>query len=445
MCAPNDEPEAKVKSGDAGSVDTPSLPSYSDGSGADSSGDADSDTTAETYREKERSQREARMTMVKLELDYVAQLRSTAEHYERLRRVARSAEEVIEAMEPGKTVVLYGSLALCQEDQYYLTSTSDADLAVKGAEDPQAIVDCLRRDHGWEVLNSCVLQRFGSTQYTLRHSDGELLDLTFVSTDEHFTLFEERQKEFRRLFASGRSRLMKTFGERGGQIFDAYVHLLKAFACWGTMSSFQAVCCGLFVLHYELNRWESLSTNGFHPKPESLRSLPLFERFLHFVATFFSASSSAMNHEAWKALKEKTKNQKYPPLELISGMGGCSAWVLDLSNVHWMPRTSRYWFAEMYFCNVEERFDVEQTKRMNVAHSVVPLAVSHSATWLMKKLIAAAPLYYANWTVDAEKLRWKVVVDVFSQPSGSRFPDMQPELKPDASAAATAATAPVAA
>jgi hypothetical protein len=377
---------------------------------SDTSGDADSDTTAETHREKERS----RLSIVAFEKECVAKLRANQDHYEKLQSIAAKAQEVIGRLHPGRTVVLYGSLALCKEERYYLTNTSDADLAICGSEQMVRIVEALTSD-GWEVQSKVQLQRFGTNQFTLRHAQGQLLDLTFLSSEQHFRLFEERQQAFRKLFESARDRLVGHFYERGGEIFDAYVHLLKCFASCGGMSSFQAVCTGLFVLHYEINRWESLVGVKTGVKPESMRTLPLFERFLHFVATFFAGSAGGMQHQAWQVLKEKTKLQQYPPLEIISGMGGCSAWVLDLSTSTWHPRNSRYWFAEMYFSEVEIENNVPESKRMNIAHSVVPQLVATNAGWMMKRLMAASPMHYSSWSPDSERRRMEVLVEILSR------------------------------
>jgi hypothetical protein len=380
----------------------------------DRSGDADSDTTAETHTaEKERSQ----LSLVALEMQCLAQLRASLVHYERLTAIAEHAKKVIARIEPGKRVVVYGSLALGSDERYYLTRTSDADLAIEVAT-PQSVVKGFT-DEGWEVANSCMLSRFGTHQFTLRHEHGELLDLTFVSTKQHFVLFEARQQAFRKSFEAARERLKFHFKDRGGQIFDGYVHLLKCFAGWGGLSSFQAVCTGLFLLHYELHRWEAApeaQQAQLQSKPPTLRTLPLFERFLHFVATFFSGSTSAMCHEAWQALRLKTQNQKYPPIELISGMGGCSEWVLDLSSNHWVPRKNGYWRAEMYFTEVEEAHNVKQSERMNIAHSVVPQVVCGNANWLMKKLVEVAPMHWQKWTHAAERRRWEEIVQQLGCP-----------------------------
>jgi hypothetical protein len=393
-----------------GESDEVTMSGLSDTSG-DGSGDADSDTTAETHQDKERSH----LSPVALELRCLAQLRASKAHYDRLLSIAEHAKEVIARIEPDKTVVVYGSLALGRDERYYLTRTSDADLAIEAVSSPTPIVQALTSE-GWEVMNSCMLARFGTHQFTLRHPQGELLDLTFVSTKEHFALFEARQKAFRKSFESARDRLTLHFKERGGQIFDAYVHLLKCFASFGGMSSFQGVCTGLFLLHYELHRWESIPGGLQQPKPENLRALPLFERFLHFIATFFTGSCSAMCSEAWQALRSKTQHQEYPPLELISGMGGCSQWVLDLDSNRWVPRKSRYWFAEMYFMDVEESFKVPPNERMNVAHSVVPSVVQGNANWLMKKLVSAAPMHWTNWTQVGERQRWQEIVKLLGCP-----------------------------
>jgi len=244
-----------------------------------------------------------------------------------------------------------------------------------------------------------------------------------VDSKEHFSLFQERQVEFRRSFEWGRARLTEHFKERGGQLFESYIHLLKAFASWGGMSSFQAVCTGLFVLHHELNRWDAAKAEERGSvKVSALRALPLFERFLHFAATFFAGSCSAMRTQAWQVLRERTQHQDFPPLELISGTGGCSAWVLDLSTNKWRARKSTYWAAEMYFTRVEELRGVPNSQRMNVAHSVQPSTVQQNAAWIMKKLIQAAPMHWTNWTHEGERQRWTVLLQLLGC-----------ELKPESS------------
>jgi len=369
--------------------------------------DADSDTTAETHREKEQQERKSALCAV--ELEALQALRASVSHYERLQAIAEEVTATVRAMAPAAQVVVYGSLALSVEDRYYLTHTSDVDLAIEGVKGEAVTAKLIAQ--GWEVASSCKLARFGTTQYTLRHAKGEILDLTFVDSAKHFALFQARQVEFRRYFESGRERLTQHFKERGGQLFESYVHLLKAFASWGGLSSFQAVCTGLFVLHHELHRWDDA---GGRPdvKTSALRALPLFERFLHFAATFFAGSCSAMTSQPWQTLRQRTQHLEHPPLELISGMGGCASWVLDLSTTTWRPRTSRYWQAEMYFCRVEEEQGVPAPKRMNVAHSVVPATVQQNAAWIMKKLIQAAPMHWTNWTHEGERQRWTVLLQL---------------------------------
>lgn len=119
-----------------------------------------------------------------------------------------------------------------------------------------------------------------------------------------------------------------------------------------------------------------------------------------------------MCSDAWQKLRETTEMQKFPPLELISGMGGCAAWVLDLSTYKWTPRKSNYWYVEMYFGNVEKANKVQYDMQMNIAHSVVPHIVQGNAAWIMKKLINAAPMHWTNWTKDGERTRWAVLVEL---------------------------------
>jgi hypothetical protein len=69
----------------------------------------------------------------------------------------------------------------------------------------------------------------------------------------------------------------------------------------------------------------------------------------------------------------------------------------------------------MYFSEVEMEHNVPEGKRMNIAHSVTPQIVAMNASWMMKRLLAASPCHYLNWSPDSERRRMEVLVDILSR------------------------------
>jgi hypothetical protein len=82
-------------------------------------------------------------------------------------------------------------------------------------------------------------------------SEEVYLDLTCIEDPVHFHRFKKRQEAFRKVFADVRIRMEVQYHAEGALAFDAYVHLLKAFAAkvpGNALTGFQATCIGLFTL-----------------------------------------------------------------------------------------------------------------------------------------------------------------------------------------------------
>ena len=216
------------------------------------------------------------------------------------------------------------------------------------------------------------MRKFASTQFTLvgnLEQDGKVsevyLDVTCIQHPVHFDRFKKRQDAFRQVFSDMRARMEAYHDMQGALAFDAYMHLLKAFAAkvrGNALTGFQATCIGLYTLqigHYRLNSSQSIA-------------LSLFEGFLNFCGSFFG--------------------DVQPPLVSYRT---CA---IDLScGGRWLPRQSPCWRSELYFMECEEKLMIDAEERMNVAHSLDPVTVSVAARALLVPCASSDHTCSAGW------------------------------------------------
>lgn len=302
------------------------------------------------------------------------------------RRLLRTAKMVPEILaESGDDalcarVELYGSLALdltepdarsnrlwCQEwSSYYVNGQSDVDFVVEMRRNvaPDAILQALLKKGPWRLVGQVQVHKFASMQYTLVGQIDEdgvkqdvYLDVTCVEQPLHFSRFKSRQEAFRAVFTDVRLRMEAQYAVHGALAFDAYVHLLKAFAAkvpGNALTGYQATCIGLFTLQ----------VGFFRLTPTQSLALTLFEGFLRFCVTFYGDAPAAMNFRTCA-------------IDLSSG-GGC------------LPRMNQCWRSELYFMTAESQMQVRPEERMNVAHSLDPPRVAAEARLLLERAFSNA-------------------------------------------------------
>lgn len=185
------------------------------------------------------------------------------------------------------------------------------------------------------------------------------LDITCIETKLHFDRFQLRQEAFRRVFLETRMHYEAQLGNKGCLAFDAYVHLLKAFAAKvpaTALTGFQATCIGLFILQ-----------RGYvQPRANQSYALSFFEGFLQFCVSFFGDPT-------WNA-------EERPHFRSHS---------IDLSKTRYQDRVSRSWQTELYFSEVEEQMNTRPDERMNVTHSLDPTRVSMEALALLQRAFSS--------------------------------------------------------
>lgn len=334
-------------------------------------------------------------------------LAAPSETYQRLIWAAKRVPEIIlaeaEGEAPAMNVELYGSLSLdmhepsadgkrpWQQDwpHYYINGRSDVDFVVemRPGVTPQAVSQrllaqasdqlpgsqsepsrgtCSRRSWetpSWRLVGQTHVHKFQSTQYTLLGSCSEAedssssevyLDVTCIESPLHYSRFKSRQEAFRKVFSEVRCKMEVQFGALGALAFDAYVHLLKAFAAkvpGNALTGFQATCIGLFTLQL----------GNFRLKHTQSIALSLFEGFLRFCVVFFGDRP-----HGWQA------HHKSCGIDLCSGG-------------RWLPRQSTCWRSELYFMAAEVRMRTRPDERVNVMHSLDPCRVAQEAQVLLTR------------------------------------------------------------
>eukprot|EP00928_Gymnodinium_smaydae_P044569 TRINITY_DN29715_c0_g1_i1.p1 TRINITY_DN29715_c0_g1~~TRINITY_DN29715_c0_g1_i1.p1 ORF type:complete len:602 (-),score=134.29 TRINITY_DN29715_c0_g1_i1:257-2062(-) len=308
--------------------------------------------------------------------------------YQRLLQTASGVPAILmDASGGGSTlatsVELYGSMSLDMGEgagaspqrtwkqdwpSYYVNGQSDVDFVVRMRPGvaPQTIAQKLLKEGPWRMVGQVHVHKFASTQYTLlgsldredEESTEVYLDITCIENAVHFDRFKRRQEAFRNVFLEVRSRMEAHYSAQGVLAFDAYIHLLKAFAAkvpGNALTGFQATCIGLFTLqlgHFRMKLSQSIA-------------LSLFEGFLRFCTIFYGDG-------------QRTQ----------LGYRNCA---IDLSNGgRWMPRLSANWRSEVYFMAAEEQMGTRVDERMNVAHSLDPARVSAEACTLLNRAFSGS-------------------------------------------------------
>mmetsp|Transcript_9887 Transcript_9887/g.16141 ORF Transcript_9887/g.16141 Transcript_9887/m.16141 type:complete len:617 (-) Transcript_9887:59-1909(-) len=310
-------------------------------------------------------------------------LAAPADVHNRLLKTARRVPEIILSDSEGPplslSVELYGSLSLDmtepdggktqKEDwaSYYINARSDVDFVVEVRPDtpPSLIAERLQEKGNWNLCGHTQVHKFASTQYTLYGNFGDedpdapqvYLDITCIESPLHYSRFKTRQEAFRKVFSEVRQHMEVQFDSQGALAFDAYIHLLKAFAAkvdGNALTGFQATCIGLFTLQIGHYRF----------KPNQSIALSLFEGFLRFCHFFFR--DAPRNYNYWHHCYRT-----------------CG---IDLSNGgRWLPRMSMCWRSELYFMSAEVKMKTRPDERVNVVHSLDPARVSAEAQALLSR------------------------------------------------------------
>jgi len=312
--------------------------------------------------------------------------------HQRLLRTARRVPEIL--LDPDEHALvfcteLYGSLSLDMSEpnalrpwkqdwaSYYVNARSDVDFVVKTRHkvSPSAVAQRLLQKGPWRMVGQVQVHKFATTQFTLlgsfedEGSNGAqevYLDITCIEQSLHFNRFKNRQEAFRKVFMEVRACIEGQYAAQGALAFDAYIHLLKAFAAkvpGNALTGFQATCIGLFTLQI----------GHFKIKPTQSIALSLFEGFLRFCVSFYS--------------------DMIRPTDLCWHSLSYRQWAIDLSvGGRWLPRMSTTWHSELYFMAEEVQMQTRPNERMNVTHSLDPARVSVEALALLNRaFFSAAP------------------------------------------------------
>jgi hypothetical protein len=313
--------------------------------------------------------------------------------HRRLLRTARRVPEILADPDEHALVFcteLYGSLSLDMSEpntlrpwkqdwaSYYVNGRSDVDFVVKTRHkvSPSAVAQRLLKKGPWRMVGQVQVHKFASTQFTLLGSfedEGSngyaqevYLDITCIEQSLHFNRFKNRQEAFRKVFMEVRACIEGQYAAQGALAFDAYIHLLKAFAAkvpGNALTGFQATCIGLFTLQI----------GHFRMKPSQSIALSLFEGFLRFCVSFYSDMIRPADL-CWHSLS-------YRQCAIDLSVGG-----------RWLPRMSTTWHSELYFMAEEVKMQTRPDERMNVTHSLDPARVSVEALALLNRaFFSAAP------------------------------------------------------
>lgn len=311
-------------------------------------------------------------------------------------RLVATAKRVPEILsDPGEHALvscteLYGSLSLDMSEpnalrpwkqdwaSYYVNGRSDVDFVVKTRHkvSPSAVAQRLLKKGPWRMIGQVQVHKFASTQFTLLGSFEDeggggqasevYLDITCIEQTLHFNRFKNRQEAFRKVFMEVRSCIEGQYAAQGALAFDAYIHLLKAFAAkvpGNALTGFQATCIGLFTLQI----------GHFRMKPTQSIALSLFEGFLGFCVSFYSDMMRPADL-GWHSLS-------YRQCAIDLSVGG-----------RWLPRMSTTWHSELYFMAEEVKMQTRPDERMNVTHSLDPARVSVEALALLNRAFFSAAL-----------------------------------------------------
>jgi len=326
--------------------------------------------------------------------------------HRRLLRTARRVPEILADPMEHQLVTsteLYGSLSLDMSEpnmhrpwkqdwaSHYVNGRSDVDFVVQTRHKvaPSAVAQRLLKKGPWRMVGQVQVHKFASTQFTLLGSfeeeDGSgqasevYLDITVIEQKVHFNRFKSRQEAFRKVFMEVRSCIEAQFNAQGALAFDAYVHLLKAFAAkvpGNGLTGFQATCIGLFTLQI----------GHFRMKPTQSIALSLFEGFLRFCVSFYSdVLRPELCWHTWS----------YRQYAIDLSVGG-----------RWLPRMSTSWHSELYFMTEEVKMHTRPDERMNVTHSLDPTRVSMEALALLNRAFFPTPAAGAQTSTSSWSAAW---------------------------------------
>jgi len=327
-------------------------------------------------------------------------LAAPAKTHARLLRTAQKVPELL--MDPKNeklcnSAELYGSMALDMNEpaarkgwkqdwaSYYVNGQSDVDIVVDMRKDasPNSVAEILLKHGAWRLVGQVQVHKFASTQFTLLGSFAEdsedagkeeetnmVLDLTCIENTTQFKRFKKRQEAFRSVFVHTKARIEATYGPQGVLAFDAYIHLLKAFAAkvhGNALTGYQATCIGLFTLqicHFRL-------------KPTLSIALAFFEGFLSFCSQFYGDQPDMQSMHMGMAFAQSVSYRHM---------------AIDLSNGRLKPRRSSSWRSELYFNHTEaNELKTRPEDWMNVTHSLDPARVSSEASLLLMRTFSENP------------------------------------------------------
>ena len=323
--------------------------------------------------------------------DIVHGLAATPERQKQLRRAAQLSLMAFMTPDPwsgerlrsemsGSLMPLPGISAPDHTEDWprnYLLSVSDVNIFVQG--DVDSIVQKLHLNgkiSGLEVLERKEkMQNLRMSQLTFLCNDLDAkkvpefqFDIIVVNTDTELQRLNGRQEAFRKVLRNQRDQMHASYGDGGILAFDAYMYLLKAFAATmpeGAMSSFQAMCLGLFVV--KLGLYTQVISLGLSTATEPT-GLMLFECFLRWCGVYFGSQ--------WRP-DQKLKNYRFSALDLSTGR-------LAL-------RTRSRTKCEAYFAADEVHgLHTHSADRLNIAGSISPELVHDAARLAMVSNLSIA-------------------------------------------------------
>merc|ERR1712194_358790 len=249
----------------------------------------------------------------------------------------------------------------------YVLSVSDVNLFVRGGVD--SILQKLRLkgkisglemlERREEVQNLRMLQKetFLCNGLDAKKVPEFHFDIIVVNTDNEFERLKGRQEALRKLLRSERDKMHASHGDGGILAFDAYMYLLKAFAATmpeGAMSSFQAMCLGLFVV--KLGLYEHLISFGLSTATEPT-GLMLFECFLRWCGVYFA--------KQWNS-NQRMKNYRFSALDLSTGRLALRA--------HTDGNPEAFFVADEVY-----KLQTRTEERMNMLASIKPTLIHDAA------------------------------------------------------------------
>jgi len=340
-----------------------------------------------------------------MDREIIETLAASQETFRRLAHASRAAKIALMSLGLAREqVVLYGSLSMGRTESTpdaleasafasqcgsphrlrevpgcFITDLSDVDCAALLPDQWQAgalierFTSAIGIDHTeWHNVHATVVPRFSVTQWTMVSNRGAHLDLSCFTDPVQFAQFNARQNAFREIFWSTRRQLVGRFGDAGGDAFDAYIYLLKAFAALTlrhALTSFQAICLGIFVVHRRM----------LDKQCRTISAMTMMKRFLIFCRHFFSCEppeiTAPRQWQHWHGTRA-----------IDLGGGG-----------HFIERCSRRARSELYFVDAEVSEGVQEADWMNVLHNVEPHTISMAATGALDRWYSSSKQMKGSW------------------------------------------------